>query len=129
MFKYSTIFSSLSVDDVGKAKHFYGRILGLDVAETPEGLELLLAGGTRIFLYPSARHAPANYTVLNFTVEDIDSALDGLAEAGVRMEHYDFPDLKTDARGVFRGDEGQGPRAVAWFKDPTGHILSVIQER
>ena len=129
MFKHSSVFSSLSIDDVGKAKQFYGRVLGLDVHETPEGLEILLAGGARIFLYPSPRHAPATYTVLNFTVEDVDAAIDGLTEAGVRMERYDWPDLKTDARGVFRNEEEHGPKAVAWFKDPAGHILSVVQER
>jgi predicted enzyme related to lactoylglutathione lyase len=129
MFKHSGVFCSLSIDDVGKAKQFYGRVLGLDVYETPEGVELLLPGGARVFMYPSPRHAPASYTVLNFTVEDIDAALDGLAEAGVRMERYDWPDLKTDPRGVFRPEDGSGPKAVAWFKDPAGHILSVVQER
>ena len=126
MFKNTKAFSSFSVDDLVKAKNFYGRTLGLEVVEIPEGLELLLAGGTRVFVYPSHEYTAPEHTVLNFVVDDIDAAIDGLAERGVQMEHYDWPDLKTDERGVFRGESG--PKAIAWFKDPAGHILSVIQE-
>ena len=99
--------------------------LGLDVVETPEGLELHIAGSTPVFVYPSNNYTAPKHTVLNFPVEDIEAAVDELAERGVRMEHYDLPDLKTNERGIFRGDSG--PRATAWFKDPAGHVLSVLQ--
>ena len=127
MFRNTKAFSSFSVDDLAKTKDFYGRILGLEVVETPEGLELHLAGGTRVFVYYSDAYVPPEHTVLNFIVDDIDAAIDGLAERGVRMEHYDLPEIKTDERGIFRGD--RGPAAIAWFKDSAGQILSVLQER
>jgi catechol 2,3-dioxygenase-like lactoylglutathione lyase family enzyme len=128
MFRNTKAFSSFSVDDVAQAKDFYGRTLGLDVVDTPEGgLELRLAGGASIFVYPSDDYTAPEHTVLNFVVDDIDAAIDGLAERGVTMEQYDWPEIKTDARGIFRGADG--PEAIAWFKDPAGHVLSVLQER
>jgi catechol 2,3-dioxygenase-like lactoylglutathione lyase family enzyme len=127
MFKNTPAYSSFSVDDLKKAKDFYGGTLGLEVDETPEGLELHLAGDTRIFIYPSKDYTAPEHTVLNFVVDDIDKAIDDLAERGVRMEQYDWPDIKTDERGIFRGDSG--PAAIAWFKDPAEHILAVMQER
>lgn len=126
MFKNTQAFSSFSTPDLAKAKDFYGRTLGLDVAETPEGLELHLAGGTTVFVYPSDDYTAPEHTVLNFVVDDIDTAIDGLTKRGVRMEHYDLPEIKTDERGIFRGE--MGPKAIAWFKDPAGHVLSVLQE-
>jgi hypothetical protein len=84
---------------------------------------LLLSGGGRVFLYPKSDHVPATFTVLNFSVADIEEAVDGLGKLGVRFEHYEG-DIKTDARGIFRG---KGP-TIAWFKDPAGNILSVLQE-
>ncbi|MGH3058838.1 MAG: VOC family protein [Gaiellaceae bacterium] len=129
MFKDTKAFSSLSVDDLEKAKEFYGQTLGLDVEETPEGLVLHIAGGTGVFIYPSDNYTAPKHTVLNFPVDDIDAAVDELVRRGVRMEQYDMPGLKTDERGVFRGDAGDvGPRAIAWFKDPADHVLSVLQE-
>ena len=125
MFRNSKAFSSFSVDDLQAAKRFYGETLGLDVVETPEGLELHIAGSTPVFVYPSNDYTAPKHTVLNFPVDDIESAVDALAERGVRMELYDLPDLKTDERGIFRGSSG--PRAIAWFKDPAGHVLSVLQ--
>lgn len=125
MFRETRAFSSFSVDDLEKAKRFYGETLGLDVVETPEGLELQIAGSTPVFVYPSSSYTAPKHTVLNFPVEDIDAAVAELAERGVRMEHYDLPDLKTDERGIFRGESG--PRAIAWFKDPADHVLSVLQ--
>ena len=119
-------FSSFSTDDLAKAKDFYGRTLGLGVDEAPEGLEIHLSGDTRVFVYPSDDYTPPQHTVLNFVVDDIDQAIDWLAKRGVRMEHYDKEDIKTDERGIHRGENG--PEAVAWFKDPAGHVLSVIQE-
>lgn len=127
MFRNTKAFSSFSVDDVAKAKDFYGRTLGLDVVDTREGgLELRLAGGTSVFVYPSHDDTAPEHTVLNFVVGDIDEAIDGLAERGVTMEQYDWPEIKTDERGIFRGESG--PKAIAWFKDPAGHVLSVLQE-
>jgi predicted enzyme related to lactoylglutathione lyase len=126
MFRNTPAFSSFSVDDLAKAKDFYGHTLDLHVDETPEGLEIHLAGGTMVFVYPSHDYTAPEHTVLNFVVDDIDAAIDGLAERGVSMEQYDMPDIKTDERGIFRGESG--PRAIAWFKDPAGHVLSVLQE-
>jgi catechol 2,3-dioxygenase-like lactoylglutathione lyase family enzyme len=125
MFRETKAFSSFSVDDLQQAKQFYGETLGLDVVETPEGLELHIAGSTPVFIYPSNNYTAPKHTVLNFPVEDIEAAVDELARRGVRMEHYDRPDLKTDERGIFRGNSG--PVAIAWFKDPAGHVLSVLQ--
>ena len=121
-------FSSYSVDDVTKAKAFYRDTLGLDVNEEQGmGLELRLARGARVFLYPKKDHRPAAFTVLNFVVNDIDTAVDDLAAAGVRFEHYDG-EIQTDARGVHRSGPQGGPD-IAWFKDSAGNVLSVLQER
>jgi catechol 2,3-dioxygenase-like lactoylglutathione lyase family enzyme len=127
MFRNTDAFSSFSVDDLNKAKQFYGDTLGLEVAETPEGLELHLAGGTRIFIYPSDDYNAPEHTILNFVVDDIERAVSELEKRGVRIEHYDLPGMKTDAKGIFRGNSG--PKAIAWFKDPADHILSVLEER
>jgi catechol 2,3-dioxygenase-like lactoylglutathione lyase family enzyme len=127
MVKDTEAFSSFSVDDIELAEVFYSRTLGLDVRRTPEGLELRLAGGARVFIYPSDDYEAPTHTVLNFEVPDVETAIEALAARGVRMEHYDLPDIKTDALGVFRGEAG--PAAIAWFKDPAGHVLSILQER
>lgn len=131
MFKGTKAFSSFSVDDLKKAKAFYAETLGLDVNEIPEGIELHLAGGgVPVFIYHSTDYHAPEHTVLNFIVDDIDDAVDMLVLRGVRMEPYDLPDMKTDAKGIFRNDTGgMGPLAIAWFKDPAGHILSVLQEK
>jgi catechol 2,3-dioxygenase-like lactoylglutathione lyase family enzyme len=126
MFANTPAFTSFSVDDLAKAKRFYGETLGLKVKETPEGLELHLTSAGQVFIYPSDDYHAPEHTVLNFIVEDIDKTIDELEKRGVRMEHYDLPGIKTDARGIFRGD--MGPKAIAWFKDPAGHILSVLQQ-
>ena len=123
MFKDSKSFSSFSVNDLKKAKAFYGGTLGLGVTESEEGLELHLAGGNTVFLYAKPNHTPASFTVLNFPVNDIEEAVDELVDLGLRLEHYDLPDLKTDKRGIARGP---GPK-IAWFKDPAGNILSVLE--
>lgn len=127
MFRKTPAFSSFSVDDLGKAKQFYGQKLDLEVVEIPEGLELHLSGGTRVFIYESDDYHAPEHTVLNFVVDDIDAAIGELEQRGIRMEHYDMPGIKTDERGVFRGPPG--PKAIAWFKDPADHILSIMQER
>ena len=124
IFKTAKSFCSFSVNDLRKAKEFYGQTLGLDVTETPEGLELQTDQNS-VFLYPKPNHTPASFTVLNFQVDDIDEAIDDLASMGVNLEHYNLPDIKTDTRGIFRGPGHQ----IAWFKDPAGNILSVIEEQ
>ena len=125
MFREAETFSSFSVNDLGKAKEFYGQTLGLDVKETPEGLELHTDSNT-VFLYPKPNHTPASFTVLNFHVNDIEAAVDELNTLGINLEHYNLPDIKTDQRGIARGP--QGP-TIAWFKDPAGNILSVLEEK
>ena len=118
-------FSSFSVNDLQKAKEFYGQKLGLDIAETEEGLELN-ADHNAVFIYPKANHTPASFTVLNFPVADIEAAVDELNSLGIKLEHYDLPDMKTNERGIARGPKGP---TIAWFKDPAGNILSVIEQK
>jgi catechol 2,3-dioxygenase-like lactoylglutathione lyase family enzyme len=126
MFKDSKLASSFAVKDPATARQFYEGTLGLDVRDAMEAglFELHGTGGTPILVYPKPDHVPAVFTVLNIMVPDIDTAVDGLISAGVGMEHYDSDDLKTDARGIAR--DGRGP-AIAWFKDPSGNIVSVLQ--
>lgn len=123
IFQDARSFSSFSVNDLQKAKEFYGAKLGLDVSETEEGLELN-AGDNAVFIYAKPNHIPASFTVLNFPVNDIDAAVDELKAMGITLEHYDLPDIKTDERGIARGPKGP---SIAWFKDPAGNILSVVQ--
>ncbi len=128
MLKESKAFSSFSVDDLKTAKEFYGQKLGLEVSETNEGLGLQVTGGGEIFIYPKANHTPATFTVLNFPVDDIDQAVDELGGRGVRFESYEG-EMKTDKKGIFRGAaRGEGPN-IAWFKDPAGNILSVLEQK
>jgi catechol 2,3-dioxygenase-like lactoylglutathione lyase family enzyme len=124
-------FSSFSVPDLQKAREFYGQTLGLQVNESPEGLELQLHGGGRVFIYPSDTNKPADFTVLNFIVDDVEKTVADLAAKGVRMEQYDMPEagIKTDAKGIARNEDGPGPQAMAWFKDPAGNILALMQEK
>ena len=127
MFKDSKAFCSFSVDDTKRAKEFYGQKLGLEVTETPmEGatiLTLRLGGGARVLVYPKPNHSPASFTVLNFPVESVDKAVAALAERGIKPEIYRDGPIKTDERGIARG---QGP-TIAWFKDPAGNIFSVVE--
>jgi catechol 2,3-dioxygenase-like lactoylglutathione lyase family enzyme len=132
MLKDAKAISGFAVDDVLRAREFYGTTLGLDVAdaslgvegaEVPAGLEIRLGPGTRVLVYPKPDHTPATFTILTFMVEDIERAVDELTARGVRFEHYDSP--KTDAKGIHRRPEVQ---PVAWFQDPAGNILSIIQE-
>jgi predicted enzyme related to lactoylglutathione lyase len=124
VFKTAKSFSSYSVNDLNKAKEFYGQTLGLDVSETPEGLELR-TGDSTVFLYPKPNHTPASFTVLNFKVNDIEEAIEELASMGINLEHYNPPDMKTDTRGIFRAPDHQ----ICWFKDPAGNILSIIEQQ
>jgi len=125
MFKDTKAFSGFSANDIEAAKRFYGETLGLSVSEEMGGLGLHLGGGGEVFVYPKDDHAPASFTVLNFPVEDIDAAVDGLTKAGVRFEHYSG-EIETDEKGIARS-RGEGPN-IAWFKDPAGNILSVLEE-
>jgi len=125
MFKDTKAFSSFSVDDLQKAKEFYGETLGLEFSETPEGLDLNVAGRTRIFVYPKSNHVPATFTILNFPVANIEESVGNLTKRGVRFEIYKEGDLKTDERGIFRNNGLK----VAWFKDPAGNFLSVVEEK
>jgi predicted enzyme related to lactoylglutathione lyase len=120
----SKAFSGFAVGDIKNAKEFYGRTLGLKVSESNGLLTLHLAGGNNVLIYPKPNHTPATFTVLNFPVADVDQAVDQLTKRGVRFEIYDLPDIKTDKKGIMRGN---GP-TIAWFKDPTGNILSVIEQ-
>jgi catechol 2,3-dioxygenase-like lactoylglutathione lyase family enzyme len=119
----SKAFSGFAVPDINKAKKFYGETLGLNVSEDHGLLTLHLAGGNNVLIYPKPNHVPATFTILNFPVDDVDLAVDELTKRGVRFEIYDLPDLKTDGKGIMRG---KGP-TIAWFKDPAGNILSVLQ--
>lgn len=121
MLKESKAFSGFSVNDLKAAKAFYGEKLGVEVKDGSEGLELHVAGGTPIFIYPKSNHEPATYTVLNFPVDDIEKTVDELGKRGVTIERYD--DMKADEKGIARGHG----MAIAWFKDPAGNILSVIE--
>jgi len=123
MLKVLNVFPSFSVPDVDAARRFYGDTLGLEVKDAVMGnLEIVLPGGAHVTAYPKPNHQPATFTILNLIVPDVDSAVDELAAAGIDMEHYDMPGLKTDERGIA---SGRGPD-IAWFKDPFGNVLSVI---
>jgi catechol 2,3-dioxygenase-like lactoylglutathione lyase family enzyme len=123
MFRDSKAFSTFAVDDVPRAEEFYGETLGLDVAGEMGGLRLKLGTGAEVFVYPKADHTPATFTVLNFPVEDVEAAVDRLTAAGVRFEQYEG-EIATDEKGIHRG--GEGP-TIAWFSDPAGNILSVLE--
>ena len=121
MFRDSHAFSGFSSNDLATAREFYEGTLGLEVTEENGMLNLHLAGGGRVVVYPKPNHEPATFTVLNFPVDDIDATVDRLIAAGVRFEHYEG--LEQDERGIARAY----PPPIAWFKDPAGNILSVIQ--
>jgi predicted enzyme related to lactoylglutathione lyase len=124
MLKNSKAFSGFSANDIAKEKEFYAGTLGLDVSEAHGLLTLRLAGGHNVIIYPKPNHVPATFTVLNFPVDNVDLAVDELKKRGVRFEQFDLPDLETDEKGIMRGN---GP-TIAWFKDPAGNILSVLEQ-
>jgi len=126
MVKDVQAFSSFSVDDIQKAKAFYTKTLGLEASEPYGMLQLEIAGGNPIFVYSKPNHTPATYTILNFPVDNIEQAVDELTKRGVRFESYTQPEIKTDEKGICRGEKGP---TIAWFKDPAGNILSVIEEK
>jgi predicted enzyme related to lactoylglutathione lyase len=123
--KNSEAFSGFSVDDISAAKAFYGDTLGLEVDQDKNMgiLTLELNGGNNVFLYPKDDHEPATYTCLNFPVDDVEEAVDALSGQGIEFEQYE--DLKTDEKGISRMEGGP---TIAWFKDPAGNILSVLEK-
>ena len=123
MFENTKAFSGFAVNDLERARQFYGDTLGIRTSQEHGLMTLHLAGGRDTLVYPKSDHTPATYTILNFPVDDIDKAVDELTARGVRLERY--PDAAQDERGISRG----GGPYIAWFTDPAGNILSVLQER
>jgi catechol 2,3-dioxygenase-like lactoylglutathione lyase family enzyme len=122
MFSATKPFGSFAVDDLAAAGKFYGQTLGLRVSEEGGPLMLHLADDQRILVYPKPDHTPASFTILNFPVDDIDQAVDELTARGVPIQRYEG--FQTDGRGIYRGQD----RSIAWFSDPAGNVLSVVQE-
>nr|WP_233173873.1 VOC family protein [Pedobacter sp. ASV19] len=123
LFKNTAAFSSFSVNDLQKAKIFYNDILGLEVEESNGLLTLHLNDSLPVMIYPKPNHQPATFTVLNFNVNNVESAVKDLNDLGVQFEIYNEEHLKTDERGILDGN----PK-IAWFKDPAGNILSVLEK-
>jgi catechol 2,3-dioxygenase-like lactoylglutathione lyase family enzyme len=129
MLRNSPFYAGFAVDDVARAKAFYAETLGLfKVVESEMGLAWLqAANGYTILIYPKPGHVPASHTILNFPVDDIEAAVDWLTARGVAFEHYDAGQIKTNEKGIANADgSGPGPKQ-AWFRDPAGNILSVLQ--
>ncbi len=127
MFKSTKAFSSFSVNDIQKAKDFYGWTLGLEVTEVPEMqglLNLNIEEGGKVMIYEKPNHVPATFTVLNFPVTDVEKTVDELVKRGVKFEQYGGQ-INTDAKGIARG----GGPLIAWFKDPAGNIFSVVEQK
>jgi predicted enzyme related to lactoylglutathione lyase len=124
MLKDTKAFSGFAVNDVQTAKTFYAQTLGLDVTEANGMLQLHIAGSTPIIVYPKPDHVPATFTILNFPVSNIEQAVDELTARGVQFEIYNEEYLKTDEKGIMR----QGGPLIAWFKDPAGNILSILED-
>jgi predicted enzyme related to lactoylglutathione lyase len=124
MFEHTKAYSGFAVDDVPRAKQFYGETLGLRVSEENGMLFLHIASDRDTLVYPKPDHTPASFTILNFPVDDIEATVDALTERGVRFERYAGTEMETDEKGIFRG----GGPLIAWFTDPAGNVLSVIQD-
>jgi predicted enzyme related to lactoylglutathione lyase len=121
-------FSSFSVDNIDKAKKFYQSILGIEVSRSPKMKELLnlhIDDSNKVMLYSKPNHIPATFTVLNFPVDDVEKTVTEMNKKGVKFEIYNEKDLKTDNRGILSGNGMK----IAWFKDPAGNILSVIEDK
>jgi catechol 2,3-dioxygenase-like lactoylglutathione lyase family enzyme len=123
MFGKTRAYSGFAVNDIPAAKRFYQETLGLVVEENPAGLTLKIAGDRPILVYPKPDHTPASYTILNFPVDNVEKAVDELVTRGVRFERYEG--IEQDEKGIHRGE---GP-LIAWFADPAGNVLSVLQEQ
>ena len=123
-FKNANAFSSFSVHDLVETRKFYGQTLGLEISESEQGLNLRLKGGNEVFIYPKPEHSPATFTILNFIVDDVEQKVDELTKLGVRFQIYNKGELKTDNKGIF-----QGKPKIAWFKDPSGNFLSILEKK
>ncbi|MDB5108896.1 MAG: lactoylglutathione lyase family protein [Mucilaginibacter sp.] len=123
MFKITRAFSSFSVNDIQKAREFYGQLLGIETSTPMDQLQLNI-DGNKIFIYGKPNHAPATFTVLNFPVDNVEKAVTELTAKGVKFIIYNEENFKTDEKGIFR----MGGPLIAWFKDPAGNILSVVEE-
>lgn len=127
MLKDTQAFSGFSVNDIDKARAFYGDTLGLDITQNEMGiLEIKLGGGATVLAYPKDDHQPATFTILNFSVTDVEKIVDELASKGVVFERYDG--MNQDDKAIARGIAATRGPDIAWFKDPAGNILSVLQE-
>ena len=126
MFQAKAAFSGFSVNDLAKAKAFYAETLGLKVDDEGVGMRLHLPGGGTVFAYPKDDHQPATFTILNFVVDNIDEAVDELTNWGVQFEHYE-EGPKADEKGILRGRALQMGPDIAWFRDPAGNTLAVLQ--
>lgn len=124
---YIAAFSGFSVDDLAKAKEFYSNILGLKLEDEKMGLQFSLPGGGKLFVYDKLNHAPATYTALNFVVENIDKAVDELVTKGITFEQYNMKEMPQDDKGIARGKKANMGPDIAWFTDPAGNILSLIE--
>ncbi|HUD10189.1 MAG TPA: VOC family protein [Candidatus Saccharimonadales bacterium] len=126
------VFSSFSVDDIEKAQEFYSKTLGLTVTQSDDMpmplLHIQLVGGGKIMVYPKPDHTPATFTILNFSVNDIEKTVDELTNSGVSFESYNNEYIKTDDKGIAHDETGSTP-SIAWFKDPAGNIIAVMQEK
>ena len=128
MFTNISVFSSFSVSDLAEALHFYKKVLELEVEETKQGLKILFANGGTLFIYQKEDHTPATFTVLNFVVPRIEDTMQLLKVKNIEFEKYDTEYMKTDDQGIFHGKaSGNGPN-IAWFKDPAGNIIAIIEE-
>ena len=125
MFTQTQAFSGFSVDDIERAREFYGDTLGLEIEELPPHglLRLRIEGGNPTLVYPKEDHEPASFTILNFPVADVEGTVAALRERGVKFERYEGTPMETDEQGIFRG----GGPLIAWFKDPAGNVLSVVE--
>lgn len=127
MLSISHAFSGFSVKNLDEAKEFYEKTLGLSVGQDEMGLQLKIAGGRPVFVYQKDDHQPATFTILNFPVDDVDAVVDELSSKGVKFESYDMGGgAKTDEKGIMRGKAAKLGPDIAWFKDPSGNILSVL---
>ena len=125
MLKTEKAFSGFSVDDIQKAKEFYSKTLGMEVNDGPMGiLNLKIGNGSSVIIYPKPNHTPADFTILNIPVDNIEGSVKELKKRGVRFETYNDDMIKTDENGIFRG----GGPLIAWFKDPAGNILSILEQ-
>lgn len=130
MFTKSDAFYGVSVSDLAAAKTFYKDKLGLELLDESMGLMFRLGSGSRLFVYEKPDHHPASFTVLNFPVDDIDAVINQLKEKGIAMEHYDLGnEAEQDEKGVLRGLSANMGPDIAWFKDPAGNVLSIVQEK